>query len=307
MLPIGICHQTVNMRKALKKILGNKGKSREYLFAGLSKEAEQKGPMIFCTGMGRSGTHFLARLIGLSPNVQAYHLDQIGNPTADSYYQFCKWNNINIDMNPFFKSRIFLANETYNNNKIYFESNPYLNLSVKDLAENFNCKILIIYRDPIKVVESHYNKGWYEKYNPSLSKGCHPGYHYEIEKPHHFFGRFFPKTHNELEKWNQLTQIGKISWMWKQVYSSILKVVNEKNNIKLIRTESINYLNYRKLCDLLNTNSVNEKDFLNLLETKPGKSIYKKKPEWNDFEIEEFNNHTSYILQKLEENKHNLF
>ena len=63
---------------------------------------------IFATGIGRGGTHFLAELFSLHNNVDAFHLDDVENPTADSFLMYAKYNKLILDFEPFFKSRDFL-------------------------------------------------------------------------------------------------------------------------------------------------------------------------------------------------------
>lgn len=290
------------MGTALYRLLQNKRKSREYIFAGLGTEAAQTGKMIFCTGMGRSGTHFLASLLNLDKKVNAYHLDEIGNPVADSFYQYTKWFGLDVDQEPLFASRAFLASKALSEGNVYFESNPYLNLHVSDLAKKFQCKILIIYRHPLKVVESHYNKGWYKDYDPNYDASGYkaPGYQYAVEQPHHFFGRFFPVHQDEFTLWNAYSRVGKISWMWQQVYRRILDDISSLQNVGIVRTEQINYETYGLICDFLEIDRSNSLDFEVVLKSKPGKAIYTNKPVWSDREKDEFKALTTEVFGLLE-------
>ncbi len=290
------------MKKAIKKILGHKLKKADYLFSGLDKAEVTSGPMIFCTGMGRSGTHFLASLLNLDKNIDSYHLDEIGNPVADSFYQYSKWFGLEVDPSPLFASRAFLASKAAAAGKVYFESNPYLNLHVSDLAKQFSCKILIIYRQPKKVVESHYNKGWYENFTPKFSPAEYqaPGYGYGVERAHHFFGRFFPRQKEEFEKWQQYSQVGKISWMWQVVYKNILADISTLDNVMIVRTEQINFEIYSQICDFLEIDKSDSQKFQQVLDSKPGKATYHNRPKWNTQETSEFELLTNEVFNSLE-------
>lgn len=286
-----------------KKYIPRGGK-REYLFKNITSQNLLENQMIFCTGMGRSGTHFLSRLIGLDKRVASYHLDEIGNPIADSFYQFAKWYNIDIDLSPLLKSRKYLASEATKKDKIYFESNPYLNLHVGDLLQYLPAKILVLYRDPKKVVESHYNKGWYkEGYTSNDMTHKVPGFDYSYEKANHFFGRFQPNEPNSLKEWEQCTQIGKIAWMWAAVYTHILKEIKQTDNLRIIKVEDISYKQYIALCNYLTIEAADEITFQKLVVDKPGKAIYREKPEWNPIEINEFHGQVDSVFDKLERHK----
>ncbi|MCF6297596.1 MAG: hypothetical protein L3J08_06385, partial [Flavobacteriaceae bacterium] len=93
----------------LKRFFSNNSK-RVNIFDGIGNDINNNR-VFFCTGMGRSGTHFLAELLGKSKSVNAFHLDEIGDPVGDSFYQYAKWHNLKIDVQPLFNSRHFLSNK----------------------------------------------------------------------------------------------------------------------------------------------------------------------------------------------------
>ena len=137
-------------------------------------------------------------------------------------------------------SRRFLAHKVNEANKILLESNPYLTLHLEDFASEFDSKIVIVYRDPKKVIESHYNKGWYQDFTPVLKKGYSaPGFQYTHEKAHYSFGRLFPNNELELSQWIKLSVVGKIAWYWKTIYSKIIEQVKNLEHVCLIRCRSI--------------------------------------------------------------------
>ncbi|NEQ51946.1 MAG: hypothetical protein F6K11_17710 [Leptolyngbya sp. SIO3F4] len=291
------------MKRVLKQILKSESR-QENIFEDVQSFREHTpNAMSFCTGMGRSGTHFMAKLFQKTPGVEAYHMDHIGNSAADSFFQYAKWYELDVDQTPLFSSRSFLSSRAAAlKNEKYFESNPYLNLHIRDLSHHFDCKILIIYRDPKKVVESHYNKGWYHDFQPEFDASTHgaPGYEYSIQNAHHFFGRFYPKDANELDDWKSFSRVGKIAWMWSAVYKKILEDTSVLSNVRIVRTEEIDYEKYGEICDFLELGKTSAEVFQGVLESKPGKAAYKKLPEWTSVEVDEFTTLTDGILQKLE-------
>lgn len=289
--------------KALKKIFTTRKTKVPYLFHDINSDKYiGDKPLLFCTGMGRSGTHFMATLMSLSNDVAAYHLDEMGNAAADSFYQFSKWFGVRVDTEALFTPRFYLANKALNEGKFFFEANPYLNLFVPDLLNSVNCKVVVIYRDPQKVVESHYNKGWYKNYTPQFDpqRAAIPGYQYVFEKPHHFFGRFFPQDEASFAEWKNYTTVGKIAWMWATVYHSILNSITASDNFIILRTERLDYFQYIGLTKFLGVSSVEEKLFNKVVQRKPGKGNYHTRPLWNEKEKNEFHALTDSVLEQLE-------
>ncbi len=230
------------------------------------------------------------------------HLDDVGNAVADSFYQYAKWYNLKVDTSPLIASRRFLAQRATRDNKLFLESNPYMSLHTQDFMNELNAKIVIVYRDPKRVIESHYNKGWYNEMSQQfgLKKLKAPGYQYEFEKPNHFFGRFHPKTETEQLTWDNLTRVGKISWMWSAVYTDILSMIEtNSNHVFLIKLEDFDYDCYKKCCEFIGSNKVNELAFNQIKSKKPGKAQYTDYPDWNEVEFQEFDNLTKAVYDKL--------
>jgi len=280
-----------------KKIVKNKEKS---IFP--KKPAvlvDENLPYICLTGMGRSGTHFFAKLFNESDKVSGYHMDRIGNPVADSFYQYAKWYGLPVDIQPFINARKYLAKKEMSRNSVLLESNPYLTLHLKELNRHLDCKTLIVYREPRKVIESHFNKGWFHNFNPIFDPKIYkaPGYHYDLEKPHYFFGRFFPNNKEDFNKWKKYSVVGKIAWNWQAVYKQILNDIKGLSNVKLLRTDEVNYEVYEEVSSFLNLKPVEEHVFQKIVKQKPGKGIYKRIPEWNLKECDEFD---SLIIPTLD-------
>lgn len=287
------------MKKLLKKIISNQNNKKDQpdnpfvSFENISRDKISAENPIFITGVGRSGTHFLAQLFNSSDKINAYHLDHVGNSIADSFLFYCKWYGISVDLSGFYVSRNFLIYKSKNNKSRYVESNPYLALSTKDLKNYYpNAKIIIVWRDPRKVVLSHLNKGWYSNYEPAFQDwGKAPFYQYQLKQANHFFGRFFPINKSEFEDWSKMTQVGKIAWMWQSINNHIKKDINTlpEGSYKIVNIEDYNYEKYIDINEFLAiSDSINKDLFNNLVNIKPGKSTNKTKKRWNSNEEKEF-------------------
>lgn len=284
------------MKELLKmiksKIEASNDPFREY--EGDLIENEFDNSQIFITGVGRSGTHFLAKLFGLHSDINAFHLDEVGNSVADSFLMYCKWYGLQVDNKGFLSSRNYLIKKSEKVKRHYLESNPYLALSIDDLSHYYEkSKIIISIRDPRKVVLSHYNKGWYKEYYPNFdTKFKAPGYQYNIKQSNHFFGRIMPNEKHELEKWLKLTQVGKITWMWVSINNHIynsLKSIDESKYM-VIDINEFDYVKYQKLADFIGLKDIiNDSTFNELRNSKVGKTKKKKYLGWDEKEEEEFN------------------
>ena len=254
---------------------------------------------IFITGVGRSGTHFLARLFEKINTIKSYHLDELGNSTADSFLMYSKWFNLKIDMAGFEYSRNFFLHGCMKKRVHYCESNPYLALSVSDLSKIYpKSRFLISIRNPRAVVLSHYNKGWYEKnYTPVFSKfGSVPFYHYQIEKPNHFFGRIFPNQEDDYKEWINLSQVGKIAWMWQTINNRLMSDLKQLNlkQYKVISIDDFDFKVFQDTLEYLNLQKGFSKiEFDKLRNSRPGKLKKRKFEGWGKQEEDEFQHQIS--------------
>jgi len=259
---------------------------------------------LFISGVGRSGTHFLSKIFENNEAVASYHLDNLKTATEDSFMMYCKWYKLSVDFAPFVDSRKFLIQNAFEDHKYYVESNPYLALIIEELANEFKSKILIVFRDPEKVVQSHLNKGWYSSINPIFDTNfMGPGFHYCHRNANHFFGRILPNNHIELERWTKLSQVGKVSWMWKVINENLLNASKNINNqnIMIVNIEKFEYEDYLKLCKFIDVNSdLDHFEFDTIKIQKPGKTQKKTfRDKWTDKEFDEFHNLTDSVYSQL--------
>lgn len=169
----------------------------------------------FVTGMGRSGTKFLAELFKEISNVHAQH-EYIG----DREFWLLSWY-LSTDqyVNPYLIREKKAIEKIYKDG-LFIDVNGKLQNCVPELENIFNPrKIFHFVRDPRAVVRSLYAR--------------------RDEKNIHLI----PKTKVEIEKWLDSDKFYKICWNWKTTTEKLLS-----ENTTLIRFEDISsdYDNFNK-------------------------------------------------------------
>lgn len=295
--------------KQLKRLVGagsKKDMDAKPFFSGkvgpqaLSSSTERKP--VFAVGCGRSGTHFVARLLSRDSQIESYHMDNIGAPVGDSFLQYCAWNRLPVDLEGFFHKRESLINEARTMGRTYVEANPYLSFSIKPLFHRFRSRFLFVIRRPEATVNSHYVKGWYE--NPLVRSDLRLslGFQYDLKGPHHFFGRFVPHG-REFARWQRLTQIGKIAWMWNafnlKIYHQLEQLPDEQHVV--VKLEELDYARYLRVCSFVGSSSpVSEEDFDQLRRARPGQGLTHRTPDtWSEQERQEFELETKQAREML--------
>lgn len=241
----------------------------------------------FAIGCGRSGTHFLQRVMEEDPGIASYH---IVNADADSFEQYCRWNGLSVDSGGFLKERVARVERAAEKGQIYFESNPYLGLSLRELSDEFQARFIYLVRNPEKVINSHYVKGWYadsiERQDHRLPIGLQ-----STMTTNRSFGRLIPYGES-YERWAELTRIGKIAWTWNAVQLKILEQLSQfpPESTLRVRTEEIDYSKYRELHAFVGgTGPISESLFERIRGIRPGKGPEHRSVEsWNAVERSEF-------------------
>ncbi len=241
----------------------------------------------FAVGIGRSGTHFLQELIGEDHDFLSHHIELLD---ADSFAQYCIWNDLPVDLEGFLYTRAGWITQAGNSGKRYFESNPYLALSIRQLYQRFGARFVHIARRPEDVVNSHYIKGWYAQplkhSNPNEALGFQPNM-----LTNHFFGRLVPKG-DEFLHWQKLSQIGKISWIWNAINVKIVEQLSQLPQdqhqfIKLYELDHKCYLQFHKFIG--GKTPMTEDRFEQIRNAKPGKAKKHRFPKsWTQQEQQEF-------------------
>jgi len=267
----------------------------------INLKRKNHGPS-FAVGCGRSGTHFLTRIFQEDPSIASYHLDTVGEATGDSFLEYCEWNRLPVDLEGFFQKRKELIDQATVAKQNYFESNPYLSLSINSLFERFSSNIIVLVRKPEDVVNSHYVKGWYQN-NPIRNENEKAlGYQYNEKLPNHSFGRIVPNG-DEFDSWLKLTRIGKIAWMWNTINKEIKKQLSNipENNYRSIKLEEIDFNMYIKLHSFIGGGSaINKNKFDEIINKKPGKGPLKHNTSsWSKKEKKDFFNETEEMRGQL--------
>ena len=174
-----------------------------------------------------------------------------------------------------------------------FISSPYLSFGVGELTNKLKPNsIFFNIRNPIKTIESLYNKGWYQNFNSQK----------EINSPliditdsqYRSFSRIIPKG-EYLKEWLSLSRIGKITWFWSTVNKTIYDDFNNIQNIDkfFVKLEDVNqnYDIYERLSKRFKfNNKMSERQFYKVLDKSPNNDtklshVYKN---WNNVEKKEF-------------------
>lgn len=243
----------------------------------------------FAIGTGRCGTTFLHKLISGEPNVRSSHCR---HPLTETFHRYCQWNKLPVDDEGFLQCMADGIQDDHRHGALSFESSPYLSLSIAPLFRRFDASFVFLVRDPVRVVESHLAKGWYDapyvKSDDGTALGVQKTKHF-----HHFLGRIAPSD-DTFNDWNHMSQVGKCAWYWATLNRAIrdqLKRVPDSNWIAQ-KLEELDYEAYLALTDHLNISSVlSRREFNKLSKSKPN-SIPSIRPSesWTAQEWNEFNN-----------------
>ena len=253
----------------------------------------------FSIGTGRCGTKFLYELLSQQPNLASHH-ERL--PLEDSFYRYAEWNKLGVEHSGYFQIKAQAIKVDLEKSDFSFESSAYLSLAVKPLFEKFNAKFILLVRAPHSVVTSYHKKGWYKNNLLTSDYSKPPGFQPDMSLQHHSFSRIVP-TGNELEEWQQLTQIGKLSWYYQALNSAVLKQFEgiPNSHYKVVKLEELDYQKYLEIAAFLSLkDKISEKTFHKLttkkVNTLSPSYIFHK---WTDKEKEEFFQQTTNINKLL--------
>ena len=174
----------------------------------------------FITGVGRSGSTFLSRLLSLSSNAHVHH-EYIGDR---EFWLLSYYLSHEVYTIPFLERQMEKINKEFDNGerKLFIDVNPGLHFSVEALQVVFGgSSIFHLVRDPRKVIPSLYVR--------RSDRNTH----------------IVPKTRDEVEFWMDADKFGQVCWNWANAVSSLLE-----QNAKLIIFEKI-VSDYDYLCEVL--------------------------------------------------------
>ena len=256
---------------------------------------------LFIVGTGRNGTHFFSKVLEVDDSIFSVHLDTINHSEADSFIPYVIWYNLPIDLQPFKEYRQKLIRFAANQKQLYCESNPYLSLIADKLVQWFDARIILVVRNPVDVVNSHYVKGWYERIPPRSNTLNAPCFWPELNA-NRFFGRLMP-IGEEYDQWIQLSRIGKIAWWWDTLNNKMLELVEQlpTDRYRIIKIENFDYMAYRDLCQFIGKEyRLTQTAFDKIRRRPPGKGTAKKSASsWSPQEREDFQRMTTAGRAKL--------
>ena len=243
-------------------------------------------------GAGRSGQNWFSKIFNSHPN-------WIGTcerfADYEAFYRYICYYNLPISKNGFIDLIELSSKRDMAKYQNSFISSPYLSFGIEELTNRLKPNsIFFNIRNPIKTVESLYNKGWYQNFNNQK----------EINSPliditdsqYRSFSRIIPKG-EYLKEWISLSRIGKITWFWSTVNKTIYDNFNNIQNIDkyYVKLEDVNqnYDIYEKLSKKFNfKNKMTESQFYKVLNKTPNNDtklnhVYRN---WNNVEKKEFEN-----------------
>ena len=188
-------------------------------------------------GAGRSGQNWFSKIFNSHPN-------WIGTcerfADYEAFYRYICYYNLPISKNGFIDLIELSSKRDMAKYQNSFISSPYLSFGIEELTNRLKPNsIFFNIRNPIKTVESLYNKGWYQNFNNQK----------EINSPliditdsqYRSFSRIIPKG-EYLKEWISLSRIGKITWFWSTVNKTIYDNFNNIQNIDkyYVKLEDVN-------------------------------------------------------------------
>lgn len=155
----------------------------------------KKKQLVFITGMGRSGTTFLSKLLDKKQDSMAVHelFHEDHNAIFHAHYSTRKALN-------YIYIRLLLMYHYFkqHNKTTFIEVNSALRFHVKAIKKVFpNALVLFIVRDGREVVRSLYPRG-----------------HYRTGAVGHYALQPLP-TDEVFAKWQSMSRLQKLAWLWK--------------------------------------------------------------------------------------------
>ena len=280
-----------------------------------SESYETVNNAAFVVGTGRCGTQFLSRVFESENSVASVHER---NPFNETFHRYCKWYGVPVDHEGFLRAKEEEIRADLKNYSFSIESSAHLSLSIQELYERFNAKFVLLVRRPDQVVNSYLYKGWYS--NPIVRMDSHlPPSYQESRDPHHFLGRIFPSGET-FERWQSLTQVGKLAWYWSALNNRVIEQFSAipQEHWRIQKLEDLSYSSYLEITQFVGfPSNISEAEYRQIAERRPNaknsKLAQRKTGEgasqvssslftvdtWNDTEIAEFESEVAAIAERL--------
>lgn len=260
-----------------------------------SEEAYRNFVPVFAVGTGRSGTHFMNKVMESDETFMSMHTDGLADTAMDSFIRYAQWYGLDLDLEPVRHFRHRLIATAADKGRIYFESNAYLSSVASHLHDWFGARVILLIRRPQDVVNSHFIKGWYEEW-PHRADPFRPPSYPGGMPANHFFGRILPMG-DDYRRWEGLTRIGRISWWWNTLNLHVYRAFEAipETHRRVVRVESFDYEGYRDLHAFAGGRSLmSEEQFEDIRARRPGKGRGRRTVDsWTDQEWQEFMQETA--------------
>ncbi len=240
-------------------------------------------------GAGRSGQNWFSKIFNS-------HLNWVGScerfADYEAFYRYVCYYKLPVFRDEFFKLLELASKRDMFKHQNSFVSSPYFSFGVEELSDRLKPDYIFFnIRNPIKTVESLYEKGWYLNFDGKKIKS--PSIDITLDQ-YRSFSRIVPNS-DYLNDWLRLTRIGKITWFWCTINKSIYNSFSAVQNIKkyYIKLEDINqnYDLYLKLSDNFKfQNLMSKKQFYNVINKSENYEFHLKYEykNWNNQEKKEF-------------------
>lgn len=193
---------------------------------------------VFFLSTGRCGTRWFTELLGSQKRLDVHH-----NTDPELYeqsllaYQLRKNGAANSPPAPqlldelIYTARQSIMYDAIERGHRYVETNNRISFFAPELARLFpHAQFVHLYRDPAGFVKSGMNRGWYN------------GSRYD-------HARLFPTQEPEKSAWSSMSEVAKISWLWRetnQEIDSYLAAINPEQykrfNFAELSAESVSEL-----------------------------------------------------------------
>jgi len=252
----------------------------------------------FAVGTGRCGTKFLHLVVREEPHVASSHERNVLN---ESFHRYCKWYGVPVDHEGFLYAKEVEIQQDLTNHLYSFEASAQLSASIIELYDRFKAHFLFIVRSPHRVVNSYLCKGYYQY--PYVRAEANLALGYQSSRSfHHFLGRLAPSG-NDFERWNQMTRVGKIAWLWNAVNSHILEQLKSipRTHWLIEKLENLSYKRYQEVAAFLGFHTTISQDaYEDLCNSRP--NSLKNAPtvhQWTPSEIVDFQREVEPLAIRL--------
>jgi len=217
----------VKLVNLLRGKLHEKPLSRQF---GVFEEYEKSKPLYLGFGTGRCAMRWMNKIFIFHDNCNG-GCERLRD--FESFIRFVDWNKLPIDLSGIYKMLQNSIQTDWKTAGISFLSSPYFSFSINSLVDRLRPDVLFHnLRQPEKVINSMYLKGWYggEHFwdNKDMAPGLQP---YTIDFIHRALGHILPKA-EEWEEWLSWTQIGRIAWFYQTTNNAIYNAFREIQGVE---------------------------------------------------------------------------